>query len=56
MTAVNGGLQGGGTEQKIKRAHGQQCGDCGRLGEGGWEEVEEGIRGINSNGKEYNKQ
>ena len=33
---------GGGIEQKGKRTHGQQCGDC-------W--GEEGIRGLNGNGK-----
>ena len=37
-------LRSGGFEQKGKRTHGhgQQCGDC-------WEE--EGIRGLNGNGK-----
>ena len=38
------GLEGGGIEQKRKRTHGrgQQCGDCCE---------EEGIRGLNGNGK-----
>ena len=44
MTA-SWGLGGRGIEQKGKRTHGQQCGDCGR---------EEGIKGLNDNGK-YNK-
>ena len=48
MTAMGGGLGGGGTEQKGKRTggHGQQCGDC--WGEGG-------RRGLNGNEKIYNK-
>ena len=29
--------------------HGQQCGDCGE--DGGWLEVKEEVRGLNSSGK-----
>ena len=29
--------------------HGQQCGDCGE--DGGWLQVKEEVRGLNSNGK-----
>ena len=48
MTASGGELRNGGIEQKGQRTHGcgQQCGDC-------WKE--ELIRGLNSNGKIYNK-
>ena len=50
MTASLGGgeVEGGGIEQRGKRAHGhgQQCGDY--LGAGG-------IRGLKCNGKKYNK-
>ena len=48
MTAKWWGVRGGGTEQKGKRTHGhgQQCGDY-------WGEEE--IRGLNGNGKKYNK-
>ena len=44
---------GGGKEHKRKRTHehGQQFGVCGVK----WVEVEEGIRGIDGNGKKYNK-
>ena len=43
MTAWGQGrLEGGRIEQKGKRTHGQQGGDC-------WEEVD--IRGLNGNGK-----
>ena len=45
MTAkVEGGLGGGGIEQKGKRTHGhgQQCGDCWGKG---------AIKGLNGNGK-----
>ena len=44
MTVGWGGLGGRGIEQKGKRTHGhgQQCGDC---------REEEGIRGLNGNGK-----
>ena len=38
-----GRLQGGGTEQKGKRTHGQQCDVWGH------------IRGLNGNGKKYSK-
>ena len=43
---------GRGMEQKRKKTHGhrQQCGDCSGWGQW-WVEVEEGIRGINCNGK-----
>ena len=52
LTALGGGVGGRRIEQKRKRTHGhgQQCGDCevwGRRVGGG----EEGIRGINGNGK-----
>ena len=42
LTALGGGVTGGGIVQKGKRPHGQQYADCW----GG-----EGIRGINGNGK-----
>ena len=49
MTAKGVGrrLGGGGFEQKVKRTHGHgpQCGDC---------RGEEGIRGLNGNGRKYN--
>ena len=47
MTA-SGGVGDGGIEQKGKRTHGygQQYSDC-------W--GERGIRGLNGNGKKYNK-
>ena len=41
------GFRGGGVEQKRKRTHGQQCGDC-------WNEA--GIRGLNGNGNIQQKQ
>ena len=37
---------------KGTHGHGQQCGDCG--GAEGWVQVEEGIKGINGDGKKYN--
>ena len=40
------GWGGGGFEEKGKRTHGQQCGDC-------WEEGI--IRGLNVNGNKYNQ-
>ena len=48
LTALGGGVTGGGIEQNGKRnhGHGQQCGDCSRKGN---------IRGTNGNGKKYNK-
>ena len=48
MTARGRGLGGGRIEQKGKRTHGhgQQCGDC-------W--GERCKRGLNGNGKKYNK-
>ena len=46
MTAMEGGLGGGGIKPKRERTcgHRQQCGDC--WGEGG-------IRRLNGNGKKY---
>ena len=48
LTALGVGLEGGGIKQKGARTHryGQQCGDCWGVG---------GIRGLNGNGKKYNK-
>ena len=36
-------------KREIAYGHGQQCGDCGE--DGGWLEVKEEVRGLNSSGK-----
>ena len=48
MGGDGGGVVEAGWSKKRTHGHGQLCCDCGGKT---WEEVEEGVRGINCNGK-----